>query len=184
MTSLKVQKDELRAFIRTQKKLLSTEDYKILSDRALRALEELQVFKNATTILLYHSLPDEVDTHDFISKWSPFKRILLPTVKRDELELRVYKDVQDLQTGSYGIQESTGDVFSDYNEIDCVLVPGMAFDREGDRLGRGKGYYDRLLSRLPAIKIGICFPFQLVEQVPTDECDIRMDMVITGVNEK
>ena len=73
--------------------------------------------------------------------------------------------------------------FTDYAAIDFIVVPGVAFDAKGNRLGRGKGYYDRLLPRIPsAYKAGICFPFQLVEEVPAESFDVRMDIIIT-INE-
>lgn len=82
--------------------------------------------------------------------------------------------------GSFGIMEPQADAFTDYEQIDLILVPGMAFDRHGHRLGRGKGYYDRFLSQAKdCYKIGVCFPFQLVDEVPTDEHDVRMDEIIT-----
>ena len=78
------------------------------------------------------------------------------------------------------MEEPTGALFTDYATIDLVIVPGVAFDRDGNRLGRGKGYYDRLLPRIPsAYKVGICFPFQIVEEVPAEPFDIRMDEIIT-----
>lgn len=73
------------------------------------------------------------------------KQILLPVVTGDDLELRVYTGPGDLATGAYGIEEPTGALFTDYDAIDFIVVPGVAFDRNGNRLGRGKGYYDRLL---------------------------------------
>ena len=85
--------------------------------------------------------------------------------------------------GVYGIEEPTGEAFTDYAAIDFIVVPGVAFDAKGNRLGRGKGYYDRLLPRIPtAYKAGICFPFQLVEEVPAESFDVRMDIIIT-INE-
>ena len=108
------------------------------------------------------------------------KRILLPVVVGDDLELRLYTGPEDLKPGAYGIEEPTGELFTDYADIDFIVVPGVAFDRNGNRLGRGKGYYDRLLPRIPsAHKAGICFPFQLVEEVPAEPFDIRMDEIIT-----
>lgn len=108
------------------------------------------------------------------------KRILLPVVVGDDLELRLYTRPEDLKPGAYGIEEPTGELFTDYADIDFIAVPGVAFDRNGNRLGRGKGYYDRLLPRIPsAYKAGICFPFQLVEEVPAEPFDIRMDEIIT-----
>lgn len=147
----------------------------------MAALEQHPAFRAAHTVLLYHSLKDEVDTHDFIRRWSGRKRILLPVVVGDELELRVYHGPETMAAGSYGILEPTGEAFTDYASIGFAAIPGMAFDRAGNRLGRGKGYYDRLLPHLPATtyKAGICFPYQLIDEVPAEPFDIRMDEIIT-----
>lgn len=150
------------------------------SAEILAALETHPAFRAANTVLLYHSLKDEVDTHAFIRKWSHAKQILLPVVAGDDLELRLYTGPEDLAPGAYGIEEPTGEPFTRYESIDFVLIPGVAFDRNGNRLGRGKGYYDRLLPRIPsAYKAGICFPYQLVEEVPAEPFDVRMDEIIT-----
>lgn len=154
---------------------------RLQSAKVLAALEAHPAFRAANTILLYHSLKDEVDTHAFIRKWSDKKRVLLPVVVDNDLELRIYSGPEDMATGSYGIEEPTGELFTDYAAIDFIAVPGVAFDAKGNRLGRGKGYYDRLLPRIPyAFKAGICFPFQLVEKVPAESYDIRMDIIITS----
>lgn len=164
------------ALLKTQHKSSATQQ----SAEILAALEAHPAFKAADTVLLYHSLKDEVDTHEFIRKWSRLKRILLPVVVGDNLELRVYTGPEDLAIGAYGIEEPTGARFTDYAAIGFIAVPGVAFDRNGNRLGRGKGYYDRLLPRIPAAyKAGICFPYQLVEEVPAEPFDIRMDEIIT-----
>lgn len=151
------------------------------SAETLAALEAHPAFRAAHTVLLYHSLPDEVHTHDFIARWSGKKQVLLPVVTGDDLVLRKYTAPEDLAQGAYGIEEPTGELFTDYEAIDFIAVPGVAFDRKGNRLGRGKGYYDRLLPRIPsAFKAGICFPFQMVEEVPSEPFDIRMDEIITA----
>lgn len=150
-----------------------------LSAKILAALEAHPAFRAANTILLYHSLKDEVDTHGFIEKWSNQKHILLPVVIGEELELRTYTGPHDLRIGAYGIEEPAGTPFTDYAAIDLAVIPGVAFDSRGNRLGRGKGYYDRLLPHMPTTyKIGICFPFQLVKEVPAEAFDIRMDEII------
>lgn len=150
-----------------------------LSAKALAALEARPAFRAASTVVLYYSLEDEVDTHAFVQAWSEKKRILLPVVKGEELELREYTGPQDLAVGAYHIEEPVGNAFMAYGEIDLIVVPGVAFDLQGHRLGRGKGYYDRLLPRLPhARKIGLCFPFQVVEEVPVEPFDIPMDEVV------
>ena len=149
-----------------------------MSEKVLTTLEAYPEFQKGHTILLYHSMKDEVQTHAFIEKWSRSKKIILPVVIGDELELRVYTGPQDLAINSYGIAEPTGTRFTDYRAIDLAVIPGVAFDRHGQRLGRGKGYYDRLLPQIAAPKAGICFPFQLIEEVPAEEFDFRMDTVI------
>lgn len=173
------EKDILRRQMALLKKEYATQTRE-LSARVLAALEDHPVFRAASTVLLYYSLPDEVDTHAFVEKWSSRKRILLPVVVGEELELRLFTSNQDLAPGAYGIWEPVGAPFTAFEEIDFVAVPGVAFDRQGNRLGRGKGYYDRLLPRLPqAYKAGICFPYQLVETVPHDPHDIAMHCVVT-----
>lgn len=153
---------------------------KALSDEILIRLEAQPAFKEAHTILLYHSMKDEVHTHSFIEKWSKHKTIILPVVVGDMLELRHFTGPEDLKPGSYGIAEPTGKLFTDYTAVDIAVIPGVAFDLSGHRLGHGKGYYDKLLPKLStAVKAGICFPFQLVEEVPTEPFDIPMDIIIT-----
>jgi len=171
-------KGELRKYI---KKLKALHQATALADSEaiMQKLETDVHFLQAQTVLLYHSLPDEVNTHDFIRKWGQVKTLLLPVVVGDNLELKVYSPSQELHPGAFGISEPDGITFTDYASIGFVAVPGMAFDKAGNRLGRGKGYYDRLLPNLPnAYKAGICYPYQLVEEVPTEATDIKMDGVI------
>lgn len=144
----------------------------------------IRLLGRPSTVLLYYSLKDEVDTHTFVQKWSKKKRILLPVVVGDDLELRIYTVPGRHGNRKLWHRRTDGELFTDYATIDFIAVPGVAFDLKGNRLGRGKGYYDRLLPRIPsAYKAGICFPFQLVEEVPAESFDIRMDIIIT-INEK
>ena len=97
------------------------------------------------------------------------------------MELRRYTGRQDLQEGAFHIMEPTGTLLPQerYAEIETAVIPGMAFDRAGHRLGRGKGYYDRLLAKMPHIyKIGVCFDFQKVDSIPTEATDITMDTMV------
>ena len=98
--------------------------------------------------------------------------------------VRRYSGKADLQEGAFGIMEPCGELFTDYEAIDVAIIPGMAFDRHGNRLGRGKGYYDRFLPLLPTrvFKIGVCFPFQLLDDIPMEEHDIKMDVVFFGTD--
>ena len=175
-------KQTLRALIRAQKKLYTAALLAAMSeDICLRVLASAW-WQEASTLLLYYPLPDEVDVCPLISEaHERGARVLLPVVVGDELELRLYEGESSLREGAFGIKEPTGDLFpfGQYDEIELAVVPGMAFDRGGHRLGRGKGYYDRLLPRLPnARRIGICFPFQLLDAVPSDVHDVPMKSVM------
>lgn len=176
-------KQALRKVIRQLKSSYTQEELHAMSLLVIHQLLLHPRFVNAHTIVFYHSLPDEVDTRDAISRLVEMgKEVLLPAVITDaEVELRVYRDAKDLQEGAFRIMEPCGVRFDKYEDIDIVIVPGMAFTADGRRLGRGKGYYDRLLGKMPnAYKIGLCFPFQLVDDIPCEPHDIKMNEVITA----
>ncbi|MDE6354694.1 MAG: 5-formyltetrahydrofolate cyclo-ligase [Prevotella sp.] len=201
-------KSGLREKIREDKRRFVREE---LDEMALDVIRRLTVhprFAAARTVMLYHSLPDEVDTRRLLAGLASVsglmeslesevkveecvvssvasasyagKTILLPRVtSATDMELRLYTGPDDLSRGAFGIMEPCGALFTDYSRIDLAVIPGMAFDRHGHRLGRGRGYYDRFLPLIPhAYKIGICFPFQLVDAVPTEPTDVIMDEVM------
>lgn len=149
------------------------------STALLEQIEQHPRFIEATTVLLYHSLPDEVQTHDFVEKWYKQKKILLPVVKGEILKLCHYTGKSCLKQGAYGIEEPTGEAFTDYKVIELALIPGVSFDKHGNRLGRGKGYYDKLLPLLQSYNIGICYQFQAREEIPAEPFDRSMNEVWT-----
>jgi 5-formyltetrahydrofolate cyclo-ligase len=104
----------------------------------------------------------------------------LPVVVGDKLELRQFEGVEKMQKGAFGIMEPQGEAFTDFDSIDLAIIPGVGFSPQGARLGRGKGYYDRLLPNLHCPKIGLALPCQIADEIPTDEWDIPMDEVIFG----
>ena len=139
---------------------------------------------SASTILLYHALPDEVQTQSLIDHLTACgKTVLLPRViSPTDMELRRYTGPHDLQPGAFGIMEPTGELFLDYAAIDVAVIPGVAFDSEGHRLGRGRGYYDRLLPRLThAYKLGVCLPWQMVDSVPCEPHDATVDGMLSVI---
>ena len=135
------------------------------------------------TVMAYWPLRDEVDIRPLIARLvGQGMSVVLPKVVDDEtMELRRYTSEADLVEGAYHIMEPVGERFTADDQIDVVLVPGMAFDAAGHRLGRGKGYYDRFLAGNchTALKIGVCFPFQRVAEVPSGEYDVAMDEVVS-----
>lgn len=150
------------------------------SEKILKQLEETELFRQASCIALYYSIPGEVQTAAFLEKWFDRKQLLLPLVVGNDLRLLPYKGCDTLTQGVFGIPEPTDiETAIPESNVDLIIVPGVAFDRQLNRMGRGKGYYDRLLSTLQAPKIGICFDFQLQETIPVEPFDKKMDMIIT-----
>ncbi len=106
------------------------------------------------------------------------KRFFLPRVNGVNLDILPYEESR-LELGSFHIEEPTGDNVADVNDIELMIIPAVAFDRKGNRLGRGKGFYDRLLSSSRATKIGVGYEFQLFDSIPSEAHDVPMDMIIT-----
>lgn len=176
---MKITKHELRRLIAQRKKTYSVQQLTEWSSALLTKLEDHPVFKQTDTILMYYSLPDEVQTHEFVERWSKFKHIVLPVVKGNDLELSSYQGPHSLKKGAYHIEEPYGPPFLDYSTIGLAIIPGVSFDASRNRLGRGKGYYDRFLPQLSAYKIGICFQFQVHPSLPSEPFDILMDEIWT-----
>ncbi len=176
-------KNKLRKIIRQEKRQFSKTQLEELSLPVLQRLHAHPAVRNAHHILLYYSLDDEVCTHGFIDQLvAEGKHVYLPRVTgATDMELREYTGKEDLCEGAFHIMEPTGTLLPEerYDEIETGVIPGMAFDSTGHRLGRGKGYYDRLLAKMPHIyKIGVCFDFQKAESIPTEATDIMMDAMV------
>lgn len=193
-------KQELRKEIRNRKRQFSQDQLGELSLSAISKLRKHPKVMAAHTLLLYYSLPDEVNTHEWIDELvAEGKRVLLPVVFNDkDMVIREYTGKHDLAEGSFHIMEPIGKLFpiEKYPEIEVAIIPGMSFDDTGHRLGRGKGYYDRFLTKLQGMeenhcerkeadgtevyKIGICFGFQKLQEIPFENHDILVDEVTTN----
>ncbi|MGN0233141.1 MAG: 5-formyltetrahydrofolate cyclo-ligase [Bacteroidaceae bacterium] len=178
-------KKELRNLVREQKAAHSTAELHNWSEQACRRVCRLALWNKAKSVLLYHPLPDEVDISILLQEaHSQGKRVYLPVVTGPEsIEVREWLPETEMQTGTFGISEPQGEEITqeEYARIDLAIIPGMAFDEQGHRLGRGKGYYDRLLTHIPQVhRWGICFPFQYLNNIPHEPHDINMEKVICG----
>jgi len=177
---LREKKQCLRKEIFAMKKSLSLQERMAFSQQIFSCLEKLPDFINARCVALYYSLPDEVQTETFIRKWYATKKILLPVVEPDNnLKLVAYKGIDMLHVGAFGISEPINNEGDEDSKPDIIIVPGIAFDRNLNRMGRGKGFYDRLLVDMSVPKYGICYGFQLFDSVPAGETDVRMNHIIT-----
>ncbi len=156
-------------------------------DRAPRAaavcdtVTGLAAFRDAGVVMAFVAVRDELDTAALCRRvLADGKVLVLPRTTAAGIEV-VPSDLADLAPGAFGIPEPTGDAV-DPAVVDLVVVPGLAFDRDGRRLGTGGGYYDRLLPRLrpDAVVIGVCFTEQLLDRVPTEATDVAVAVVIAG----
>lgn len=166
--------------MRRLKAEMTAEQRAVLSSAICDSVLRLPLWQKARVVMLYSALPDEVDVAALIEKaWQEGKQVLLPKVTGETtMEVQSVGPDTPFFAGAFGISEPMGRKFQDLLSIDLVVVPGMAFDGRGNRLGRGKGYYDRFLPALTrAYKLGVCFPYQLVDAVPSDPHDCRMDAV-------
>ena len=150
------------------------------SERITEKIEQSEWFAQARKIACFYSLDDEVGTHKLIKNWASRKEVFLPVILDDnQMELRRFVPNSELRFNRFNIPEPTQGGCCEIEDIDLFLVPGVAFDRSFYRLGRGKGYYDRLLATTTAKKVGLCFDFQLFDTIPHAPHDIKMDAVVT-----
>lgn len=174
-------KRELRHSIRQQKALTTAAQRLRWSDCICRQLLSHQHICEGRCILLFYPLPDEPDITPVIKTLhEEGKTVLLPVVTGPEtMEIRHYEGEQQMESGALGTSHPIGSVYS--GTIDIAVIPGVAFDRVGNRMGRGRGYYDRFLASKPDIHtIGVAFPFQVLDHIPHNENDHPMDEIITA----
>ncbi len=176
----KVEKEQLRREIRQRFHASSPTERQAWSEEICKRILEEPHTKTAQHILAFYPMKDEVNILPLIRKLRAMgKVVLMPEVISDEdMILREFIDEQGVEKGRLGTISPTGKPFSDYEKIDLVLVPGMAFTCRGERLGRGKGFYDRFLTKVSGgYKRGVCFPYQVVESIPCDKNDVLVDYV-------
>ncbi|MDQ7793941.1 MAG: 5-formyltetrahydrofolate cyclo-ligase [bacterium] len=186
-------KRRLRSRLLELRRGLSPDEVARLGEFVRSRVARLDAYRRAGCVLAYASFRNEVDTQGIIAMVLDGGRTLaLPRVEgAGRLSLRRVEDPEDLVPGTYGIPEPRPAApLLPPEAVDLVLVPGIAFDRRGNRLGWGGGYYDRLLAELrsapilaargfPALAAGLAYHFQLVDCVPADPGDRRVDLVVT-----
>lgn len=172
-------KDDIRARVRARKAMLDQDEKNEAARRVFDTLASMAAFTMAERILIYNSLPDELSTRNFIDRWEGRKTFYLPRVNGLDLDILPYQRTRT-HLGAFRIEEPDGTDTTDVTDIDLIIVPAVAYDRAGNRVGRGKGYYDRLLARARALKIGVGYDFQLIDEgIDAEEHDIPVDFVIT-----
>ena len=175
----KMKKNEIRREVKCQTLAL---DAKQRLGQSLGVVERVGAIiaqRKSQTVALFSPLNDEVQIAQLVDELTC--RVVLPRVEGDGMEFYDYH-AGELAQGAYGIAEPQDGELCLPQEIDLMVVPGVAFTPSGDRLGRGKGYYDRYLARegFRAYCVGVCYAHQLLTEIPTEPHDKRMDMVVSG----
>lgn len=174
-------KRSLRRSARAARRSLLAPERQQASAAIVARLEQLPAVRDAATVLLYAAHPTEVDLGAFVR---PLRRrgvrTLFPRVDGARLDLIAAADLRTLELGYRGIREPAGPRVSP-EVVDVAIVPGVAFDPLGGRLGQGGGHYDRLLARLSedCVRVGVCFACQMVPRVPRAPHDEAVDLVVT-----
>jgi len=173
-------KEEIRREIKLKRCSLQ-KDLKERLDSVLREkLRSVAELQGAESILFFFPVRGEPDIVPLLEEClSEGRKVYLPSVNGEEIIPRSIESLSSLRKGNFGIPEPESGSEGNPEDIDVILVPGLAFDRECYRLGWGKGFYDRLLKRAGGFSLGIAYSFQVLKRLPRDHWDIPVDAVVT-----
>ena len=178
-------KKGLRAELKRRLTEMPAEEIDRLSRIACEVLTQTDGFRKAATVMLFLSMPQEIDTTAaIVSAWKSGKRVVVPRIDRSVRQMvavEIHGLDHTLDPAISGLRNPTEGVEVSIERIDLIIAPGLAFDRRGNRLGRGAGYYDRFLADLQrkAGVIGFGFAFQTLDEVPVTPHDQPVDAIVT-----
>jgi len=175
-------KQDIREKVKEILNSMGSKDRQRKDELIYRKIIKKKEYKKAKTIFSYVSMGTEVDTKKILLlSLKEGKEVYVPRVNMDKkvIEIIRLRSWEELRIGVYNILEPKGEAVKK-NIIDMILVPGLAFDKNNNRLGRGGGYFDKFLSKVKGLKVGICYQEQIFDEVPAELHDIRMDWVVSG----
>lgn len=180
-----MEKKELRKEIKRRFAALAREEFSVKSAVVLEKLKALPEWNKAGTIFAFISMKDEIDTEEILREiLNSGKKLAVPRIDGENLVFHLIESITEgLVPDCYGIPEPEASApVAIPAGNDMMLIPGLAFDSRNNRLGRGKGFYDRYLASIPEAisRIGICYDFQIVDAVPAEPHDKPLDMTICG----
>jgi len=178
LTKLKI-RSKILLKLKRQKEEDRSRKSKLIKNKLLKQA----VFKKAKKVMFYIALKDEVDTKEMIKEAKKLGKIIaVPVCVKNRVSLRpaLLDSHAHLRKGPYGVSEPVLSRFIDPSDLDLIITPGVAFDKKGRRLGRGKGYYDHFLHRVPkdTPSIGLAFSLQILPRVPTSIHDVSVKKVL------
>ena len=180
-------KSKIRKRVLNVRNNMSKEDVKKNSNAIMDKITGLDIYKQSKVVFIYMDFKNEVMTSNLIKRMlSEKKRVAIPytdSINTVLIPSEITKE-SDLKQNSFGYFEPKSILPVNIEEIDLVIVPGVVFDKNLNRIGFGKGYYDKILNRLKpsAKKIALAHDFQVLEDIPAEEHDVKMDMIITEKN--
>lgn len=175
-------KDEIRKTNKQKRREMSKSEVCEKSRLAAEHFLKSDIYKNANCIMLYMPLGNETDTKDIMSAaFLDKKRVALPKTDAESGKITAVfvENGANFEKGAFFVPEPTEWTEADISMIDAVVVPGIAFDKGGARVGFGKGCYDGFLKGLMAVKIGLCYDFQICDKILCEEHDVRMDFIVS-----
>lgn len=181
------QKDNIRSLIKEKRNALTEEEKRVKDEKIFTKIINSDYYKNSNVIFVYVSFKGEVDTHKLIKySLNIGKTICVPKVisKKEGMEAIIINSFDELNPGKYNILEPKDSCKKiDTNRIELILMPGVAFDKNGGRIGYGGGFYDRFLNKIDSKipKIALAYDFQILKSIPCEEHDIKVDGIITDL---
>ncbi len=173
-------KEEVRRFLIDLRKGLDTEELCELSDRIIKNIKNLDWVKNSRHFMFYYPLKGEPDLLPLAEEClRKGLEVSFPKVEGNSIKPIKVKDLNSFVRGKFGVFEPSRGEEVDVRMLDLIFVPGVGFDRKLYRLGFGKGFYDRFLKVTKAVKVGVAFDFQIFEELPRDEWDMPVDILVT-----
>jgi 5-formyltetrahydrofolate cyclo-ligase len=177
--SVSIKKAALRKHLLEKRDAISAEFRNISSKKIHENLKQINSYTNSQNIGCYFPIGSEVDTNNIMLEiLKQNKNMLLPKIVNSNMEFYVIPNLEKLEKGKFDIMEPKDNCEKAEN-IDCILVPTVGISKNGDRLGYGRGYYDKFLSSSNAIKISLTYSNQIVKSVPSELHDIKIDLIIT-----
>ncbi len=175
-------KEELRKKFKIIRDNINNRDKK--SSEIIKRLINTKEYQKSKVIALYSNISSEVETKELIKISLENKKVVLPKINKDNtMDFYEIKCLKDLEIGAFNIKEPKVKNKKPIKkeEIDLMIIPGICFDKNKNRIGYGKGYYDKYLSNTNIKKIGLCYEEQITKEIKSDKTDISLDYLITEI---